>query len=95
MSLICSARKQGIVKRRFLIWSMDNRTHARFTRLGYLSHHNPVLYPYTGNPDHGANIVVGGYLKMMRQRPEWWKMMVGAGVSFFFIDSDVVIIQEH
>ena len=88
MNLICSADKLGIPRTRFMVWSMDNITHDFMEGQGILSFYNPSVYfgSKEAVPYHSEN-----YNRMMRERPKFWKFIHSLGISFWWIDADIVL----
>jgi len=84
----CRMRSLGVTN--VLFWSLDRASHEILQAYNIVSYYNPTYFSVSGHELYHSVT----YLKMMHQRPRFWRNVMRTGYNMLFMDADIAVIKD-
>jgi Nucleotide-diphospho-sugar transferase len=84
----CSMRKLGITN--VLFWALDEAAANVLDANNIPNYFNPMFFSSKGGERYHSD----KFLKMMAERPKFWKWVIRTGYNMMFLDVDIAIISN-
>lgn len=88
MNLNCRMRNLGI--NNVLYWALDETAEAILRDYQIPVYYNPTFFSSKQEESYHTE----NYIKMMSERPKFWKMIMRTGFNMFFMDVDIAILKN-
>src|SRR5271156_2079453 len=84
----CRVRALGVPN--VLFWALDRSSHEILQAYNIRSYYNPTYFSVSSQ-EHYHSVT---YLKMMHQRPRFWRNVMRTGYNMLFMDADIAVIKD-